>query len=1508
MGFVMAKKLTKKATKILKNMAQSVKNTQAPQVITVKNADGETDTTATILIQNKINYIPKVSVIIPVYNVEQWLPECLDSICNQTLKEIEIICIDDESTDKSLDVLKEYAQKDNRITVIAQKNSGAGIARNCGLNVMCGKFVAFMDPDDFYPSKDTLKHLYDTAINNNVKICGGTMQIFMKDKTDLMADYLFEVYGKKTYQEYQFDCGYTRFIYDTDLIKKNNIFFPHYLRGQDPVFFVQVMHEAGEFYVMEEPSYTYRFSHKVIKWTENKFNDYVCSLTDNLKFAIKHEYSKLIDTIIDRRIDKLRFFDVDDTIRQSKYMQNLLKLRESVRDTDYKKFEKNNKKIFLISHPQVISSVGGATSVFWNMAKYLNDNGYDVTCLCYSNFEANSPQITDVHFVNLKKFYRTMNFSDAINTYIDYKKPDLMVFFFPDVFLNANLTEQNQKIPKILMFHSRPDWYFHGWDNAKMDDFKKSYVNTYTHVLLQNYANLLPPFVDKDKVFAIANPVQQIVKRDNFKEHKKLIYLTRLDEAKGVEFLLLAYKIVVKKFSDWHLDIYGQFGTKEYEEQVRKTIKALKLSRNVHLKGVTTDVLKTFCEYDFCVFPSNFEGFSVGLSEALSVGLPCIGLCGASGVNEQIIDGFNGFLCDNKYTDFADKIKTLIIDKTLREKFSKNATESVKQYADDVIYNKWLVYINNILSGKKIQYSETKNNSVDNTLFPVPAIKRAYLYNQEAVDIYKKTHVIPSGPKEVIVSLTSFPARINVVHQTIESLLNQSFCPDKVVLWLAPEQFPNKEADLPQNLLNLKYKGLVIDWYHDIKSYKKLIPALQKYPDAVIVTADDDIIYNKDWLNKLVSAYKQDDSIIWAHRAHRIDEKHLCEYDKWAFCIDEKSGASFKNFCTTGGGVLYPPHCFYKDVCKEKLFIKLCPTGDDIWFWAMLVLNKNKIKLVNNPDRIINCIDGTQEDALWKINLTNNDIQLCNIFKRYPKIVKLLCKNKYKPYLLLPYYGLAIFWMKVFYIPAIKFSKHIKSVVYSHTNRGKTDLLNKNFRQIIDAVRAVKNETNNQIELLKNQINNQQKLFESKILETNKKIDAIQCNISEKISESINFQYDKINDLKDDLNNINSDQIELLKNQINNQQKLFESKILETNKKIDAIQCNISEKISESVNFQYDKINDLKDGLNNINSELNVKYDKLSANISKGIIQQNTLMNTGKNLEQMLIKLYTLKSGGVSNTLEFRTFGDLAHCIRHNLYKIPNDIDLVVGIPRSGIIPAYVIALFMNKKCCSLDEFVGGINSSNGFRNVSDKPIHNVLVVDDSVFSGKEMARVREKLSNFKDYNFTYMAVYAITQSVNLVDVYLEIVDGRRVWQWNYLNHNFATSACFDMDGVLCVDPTDEQNDDGEKYKQFILNAKPLYIPNYKIRAIVTSRLEKYRELTEQWLAKNNVQYTELIMLDLPTAAERQKQACHAKFKADVYSCLTDTNIFIESNPNQAKEIAARTGKQVLCVENDELY
>ena len=241
---------------------------------------------------------PLISIIIPIYNMENYIDFCFKSILNQTLQDIEIICVDDGSTDKSLEILKEYAKKDSRIKILTQQNSGAGKARNKGILESTGEFISFIDSDDYYPSKDTLKHMYEAAKNNNALICGGSLFELRGKKIDISSkkydkNYLFHRDGFINYIDYQFEYGYTRFIYNREFLLKNNLSFPDYLRFQDPPFFVKTMILAKRFYALKEPTYIYRVSHKNIKWTLKKAEDLIRGLTDILNLSIENHLDKL---------------------------------------------------------------------------------------------------------------------------------------------------------------------------------------------------------------------------------------------------------------------------------------------------------------------------------------------------------------------------------------------------------------------------------------------------------------------------------------------------------------------------------------------------------------------------------------------------------------------------------------------------------------------------------------------------------------------------------------------------------------------------------------------------------------------------------------------------------------------------------------------------------------------------------------------------------------------------------------------------------------------------------------------------------------------------------------------------------------------------------------------------------------------------------------------------------------------------------------------------------------
>lgn len=277
--------------------------------------------------------------------------------------------------------------------------------------------------------------------------------------------------------------------------------------------------------------------------------------------------------------------------------------------------------------------------------------------------------------------------------------------------------------------------------------------------------------------------------------------------------------------------------------------------------------------------------------------------------------------------------------------------------------------------------------------------------------------------------------------------------------------------------------------------------------------------------------------------------------------------------------------------------------------------------------------------------------------------------------------------------------------------------------------------------------------------------------------------------------------------------------------------------------------------------------------------------------------------------MNYRNIADLNNIILKKLSIIPRDFDLIVGVPRSGMLPANLLSLYLNRPYTDIHSFLNGHIYKAGARSkfFDITAFKKILVVDDSVASGSAMIECKESLKHLSDkFDIKFCAVYVIPGKEKTVDYYFEVVPLPRYFQWNILNHTTLEKACFDIDGVLCADPLPEQNDDGEKYTDFILNAAPLFIPGSKIGTIVTSRLEKYRKETETWLKANNVKYNDLVMLDLPDMAARQKANNHGDHKAKAYMSKPYV-LFVESDLSQAIEINRISKKPVLCTENFEM-
>ena len=244
--------------------------------------------------------------------------------------------------------------------------------------------------------------------------------------------------------------------------------------------------------------------------------------------------------------------------------------------------------------------------------------------------------------------------------------------------------------------------------------------------------------------------------------------------------------------------------------------------------------------------------------------------------------------------------------------------------------------------------------------------------------------------EKVIISLTSYGRRVSkILPYTLISLLRQTYKPDMIVLWLDSDNW--NDDNLPKKLVKLKQYGLTIKYCKDLKSYKKLIPALEMFPNDVIVTCDDDIFYKKDMLERLMKEYEKDPTRIYVHRAHKLkfsEKGELLPYNDWENQISGVAGNLV--FPTGGAGCLYKRSLLYKDICREDLFMKLAPKADDVWFFFMEVLQRIPRYVLPYRGYIYIPLDGFyqyfhKEASLAASNCkeSQNDVQIRNVMNYY---------------------------------------------------------------------------------------------------------------------------------------------------------------------------------------------------------------------------------------------------------------------------------------------------------------------------------------------------------------------------------------------------------------------------------------------------------------------------------------------------------------------------------------------
>jgi hypothetical protein len=230
---------------------------------------------------------------------------------------------------------------------------------------------------------------------------------------------------------------------------------------------------------------------------------------------------------------------------------------------------------------------------------------------------------------------------------------------------------------------------------------------------------------------------------------------------------------------------------------------------------------------------------------------------------------------------------------------------------------------------------------------------------------------------EVVVTLTSHSDRILRVFAAIESIGIGTIRPQKIILYLG-----NKYADkpLPSNLERLKRRGLEITFCNDIGPHTKYFPYIQSKSvfERPLVTADDDKMYEKNWLECLIQAWKNDPNNVHCFRARKIiiDNGLLAPYNNWPLCAN--SHASFLHFATGVSGVIYPPKLLNEIKNAGMKFVECCPKADDVWLHVIAIRNGFKVKQLKPESKHFFGTPGSSKSALHLSNLSggNNDIQI----------------------------------------------------------------------------------------------------------------------------------------------------------------------------------------------------------------------------------------------------------------------------------------------------------------------------------------------------------------------------------------------------------------------------------------------------------------------------------------------------------------------------------------------------
>lgn len=376
-------------------------------------------------------------------------------------------------------------------------------------------------------------------------------------------------------------------------------------------------------------------------------------------------------------------------------------------------------KIMQVCFSPIVDSAGGAEKVYCNMANHFCEKNEVVNICCdnkvgqpfynvdksvkFINIAGNDKIIvpSSVKFrgeivrilrsLGLKctlprtKYLRVVK-AERLKKLLNIENPDVVICYDMDSAMSMQLTGfSKDKI--IVMFHNKIERFLKNMTNDEKAFLKSIRKN---QVLLESDKKKLEE-IGFTNVMCIGNIVPKIeIPQDN-KREKVIIHVGRLDKLQKRQHLAIeAFSKIASKYPDWTMKfIGGNSNPSGYEDELKNLIKKHGLEKQVFLAGTTSKVTDELLKASIFVFPSAFEGFGLAMTEAMSAGLPVLGFRNTPAVNELVVDGENGLLCDDNNETFAEAMSKLIFDTELRVSLGQKAKESVKKYSADAIFKQW---------------------------------------------------------------------------------------------------------------------------------------------------------------------------------------------------------------------------------------------------------------------------------------------------------------------------------------------------------------------------------------------------------------------------------------------------------------------------------------------------------------------------------------------------------------------------------------------------------------------------------------------------------------------------------------------------------------------------------------------------------------------------------------------------------------------------------------------------